>query len=225
MQFCCYFTQLARNLLKRDLTIYLLVDRLLNMNVKQDKNVEGAILDVAQALVQKHGYNAFSYRDLAHEVGVKTSSIHYYFPSKADLGIAIMRRYTEQLQQTLIAFDAGTDNPRLKLERFMEIFADTFRADSRLCLGGMLATDFMTLTDSMRAEVKAFFTTAETWLAGVLEAGRVAKVFQYHDSPEALAKTIVATLEGALIAARAFEDEKRLTDASVWLQTSLTKRE
>jgi len=90
----------------------------------------------------------------------------------------------------------------------------------------MLATDFTTLTDAMQAEVKAFFTTAETWLAGVLEAGRVAKVFQFHDSPEALAQTIVATLEGALISARAFEDEKRLTDAAVWLQTSLaTKKE
>lgn len=196
------------------------------MNVKQDKNVERAILDVAQALVQKHGYNAFSYRDLAHKVGVKTSSIHYYFPAKADLGRAIMRRYTEQLQQTLSAFDAGTDNPRLKLEHFVEIFTATFRTDGRLCLGGMLATDFTTLTDAMQAEVKAFFTTAETWLAGVLEAGRVAKVFQFHDSPEALAQTIVATLEGALISARAFEDEKRLTDAAVWLQTSLaTKKE
>lgn len=194
------------------------------MNVKQDKTVERAILDVAQALVQRHGYNAFSYRDLAHQVGVKTSSIHYYFPSKADLGRALMRRYTEQLQQTLVALDTGTDNPRLKLERFATLFADTFRAGGQLCLGGMLATDFMTLPDSMQAEVKAFFTTAEAWLTGVLEAGRVAHVFQFHSSPEALAKTIVATLEGALIAARAFEDEKRLTDTATWLQTALTVR-
>jgi TetR/AcrR family transcriptional repressor of nem operon len=193
------------------------------MNAKQDKTVELAILDVAQELVQRNGYNAFSYRDLSNRVGVKTSSIHYYFPSKADLGRVLVQRYTEQLKQVLAAIDAATDNPCHKLERLAGIFSDTFRADGRLCLGGMLATDFMTLPETIQTEVRVFFTSAETWLTQVLEAGRSANAFQFHGSPEALAKTYIATLEGALIAARAFNDERRLTDAATWLQMMLTE--
>ncbi len=36
-------------------------------------------------LIRTRGCNGFSYRDLAEHVGVKTSSIHYYFPGKDDL--------------------------------------------------------------------------------------------------------------------------------------------
>jgi len=43
------------------------------------------ILTVAEGLIQSQGYNTFSYRDIANQVGVKTSSIHYHFPTKADL--------------------------------------------------------------------------------------------------------------------------------------------
>ena len=46
-----------------------------------DKNtVREQLLDHAQILLMTRGYNGFSYRDLSTLVGVKTSSIHYYFP-------------------------------------------------------------------------------------------------------------------------------------------------
>ena len=40
------------------------------------------ILDLAQSLIQTRGYNAMSYRHLADEIGIKTSSIHYTSPQK-----------------------------------------------------------------------------------------------------------------------------------------------
>jgi AcrR family transcriptional regulator len=53
------------------------------------------IMDTAQAMVQAKGYNALSFRELAKAVGIKSASIHYYFPTKGDLGAALARRYTE----------------------------------------------------------------------------------------------------------------------------------
>ena len=49
-------------------------------------NMATHILDVAQQLIQTRGYNAFSYADIASQVGIRTATIHYYFPTKADLG-------------------------------------------------------------------------------------------------------------------------------------------
>ncbi|HJT14927.1 MAG TPA: helix-turn-helix domain-containing protein, partial [Dongiaceae bacterium] len=51
------------------------------------------ILDVAQGLIQQRGYNGFSYRDIADEVGIRAPTIHYYFPAKADLAAALVDRY------------------------------------------------------------------------------------------------------------------------------------
>ncbi|EQD50561.1 transcriptional regulator, TetR family, partial [mine drainage metagenome] len=48
------------------------------------KNMEEKIIDVAQQLVQSRGFNAFSYRDLADRISIRTASIHYYFPKKDD---------------------------------------------------------------------------------------------------------------------------------------------
>ena len=42
------------------------------------------ILDVAEHFTQSLGFNAFSYKDIQENVGIKTSSIHYYFPTKTD---------------------------------------------------------------------------------------------------------------------------------------------
>jgi len=44
------------------------------------------ILDIAQDLIQRRGFNAFSYHDIAAPMGIRKASIHYHFPSKADLG-------------------------------------------------------------------------------------------------------------------------------------------
>ena len=37
-------------------------------------------LNLAETLVRTRGYNGFSYRDLAEQIGIKTASIHYRFP-------------------------------------------------------------------------------------------------------------------------------------------------
>ena len=44
---------------------------------------------------QAHGYGAMNFRDLGAEVGIKTVSIYHHFPSKADLGAAVAKRYWE----------------------------------------------------------------------------------------------------------------------------------
>ena len=52
------------------------------------------ILDVAERLVQSRGYNGFSYADVAAELGITKASLHYHFAGKAELGEALIARYT-----------------------------------------------------------------------------------------------------------------------------------
>jgi TetR/AcrR family transcriptional regulator, transcriptional repressor for nem operon len=40
---------------------------------------------LAQAIVQRSGLRELSFRQLAEQTGVKSSSVHYYFPEKHDL--------------------------------------------------------------------------------------------------------------------------------------------
>lgn len=180
------------------------------------------LMDVAQSLVQTRGYNAMSYRDLADEVGIKTSSIHYYFPTKEDLGNALLVRYRTAFKGVIAMIDAEVTDPKLKLERYVDLFVDTART-GKICLGGMFATDSSTLPASMQEEIKRFYAENEAWLAGVCKQGRDAGKFSFDGPPRIKAEILFSMLEGVLIAARLFKEERRLLSAGEWILSSLTK--
>ena len=50
------------------------------------------IIRIGNELVRSVGYNAFSYADIAKALNIKNAAIHYYFPSKSDLGVEIIER-------------------------------------------------------------------------------------------------------------------------------------
>jgi TetR/AcrR family transcriptional regulator, transcriptional repressor for nem operon len=55
--------------------------------------IRDAILSSAEARMGRDGFHGFSFRDLAADVGIKSASVHYHFPTKADLGVRLMRNY------------------------------------------------------------------------------------------------------------------------------------
>lgn len=168
------------------------------------------ILDVAQELAQTRGYNAFSYADVAAQVGIRTASIHYYFPSKGDLGRALIRRYQKAMEAGLTQIDRMTEDPRQKLRSYSEMFLQgTMLNGERMCLAGILAADILTLPSEIREEVQAWFRLNELWLAGVLDAGRMRKLLRFTGSPEIEARLLLASLEGVLLVARTKGDVER----------------
>ena len=52
---------------------------------------EQAILKITEEMVRRGGYNGFSFREIAKQVGIKSSSVHYHFPTKEDLGVAVAK--------------------------------------------------------------------------------------------------------------------------------------
>ena len=102
------------------------------------------ILDVAERLVQVRGFNGFSYADVAAELGITKAALHYHFASKAELGEALITRYTDRFVDALEAIDAGTAERAAKLDAYADLYADVLR-DERMCLCGMLAAEYQTL--------------------------------------------------------------------------------
>lgn len=174
------------------------------------------ILDVAENLIQTQGYNAFSYKDVSAIVGVKTSSIHYYFPTKADLGKAIVKKHIDSLCEEL---EHLIENKNLsckkKLERFIDgIITKTYLDKQKMCLGGMLASDILTLPDIIKKEVRIFFTRLEDWISRLLRESIEKKEFQLERKAiKSETLFIFSLIEGALLLARLFQDEGHLTVA------------
>ncbi len=169
------------------------------------------IMNTATVLLQKHGFNAFSYSDISKLIGIKTASIHYHYPSKYDLGKSVMEKYRLMHKAALKKIDAESNSPLKKLQDFADLFSCTMGIDYRMCPCGMLTTDISTLPDSIKIEVQGFYIDSETWLASTLKEGLENEVLKFDMSPGDCAKTLFASFEGAMLSARAFEDKNRLT--------------
>jgi TetR/AcrR family transcriptional regulator, transcriptional repressor for nem operon len=178
------------------------------------------ILDVAERLVQTRGFNGFSYADIAEALDVTKASLHYHFPSKADLGRRLIERYQQTFLAVLKGIDATGAAPREKLKRYARIYADVLR-DNRMCLCGMLASDYATLPKAMKEDVKHFFDENEQWLVAVLEQGRKSGALEFKGSPLDLARIIVGSLEGAMMLARSYGEPARFDTAAERLIGSL----
>jgi TetR/AcrR family transcriptional regulator, transcriptional repressor for nem operon len=177
------------------------------------------ILDTAERLVQVRGFNAFSYADIAATLGITKASLHYHFPSKAELGRALIERYAGRFGDALAEIDAAGGDASAKLAAYAEIYAGVLR-DHRMCLCGMLAADYDTLPEPMRAAVVSFFDRNEAWLVAVLAQGEREGSLRLQGSERDAAQAIVSGLEGAMLIARPYEDVSRFESAATRLLRS-----
>ena len=73
-------------------------------------------------------------------------SNRHRFPTKGDLGEALIENEREVFARNLAQLDAVEKDPRRRLERFIQLFqSTTIGCDNRMCLGAMLAVEQETL--------------------------------------------------------------------------------
>ena len=184
------------------------------MGAVKDASTVERILDVAQRLVQSRGFNGFSYADIAAELGIRKASLHYHYPTKDQLGRALMARYRERFRGALAGIEAATSDARLRLRRYAKLYLSVLRNEDRMCLCGMLAADFTTLARPVRDEVRRFFDDNEAWLSGVLESGRKAGTLAFKGAAPARALALVSGLEGAMLVARSTSGARRFEETA-----------
>jgi TetR/AcrR family transcriptional repressor of nem operon len=181
------------------------------------------ILDIAEQLVQSRGYNGFSYADIAGELGITKASLHYHFASKAELGEALIERYSANFAEALERIDSTCPGARAKLNAYAGLYADVLRED-RMCLCGMLAAEYQTLPARMHGSVIRFLDHNVTWLADVLAEGQSDGELSFDGSPADAAQTVLSTLQGAMLVARPYGELARFQAATARTIDSLTKK-
>lgn len=165
------------------------------------------ILQLAQDLLQKRGYNAFSYQDLSDELKIKKASIHHHFPSKEDLG-------TEVLEAAVERFHAWTKSlspslsPVEKLQLYIEGSTTLGKGGDRICLSGITNAEWNTLPKKMKAAAMVLTRERRAWVAATIAAGQKSGDFKTSASAEDLALLLASSFQGALQLARVQADPK-----------------
>ncbi|MGY4313531.1 TetR/AcrR family transcriptional regulator [Bradyrhizobium sp. JR3.5] len=161
-----------------------------------------AILAAAKRTAQARGYSGLNFRDLADEVGIKAASIYHHFPSKADLGVAVARRYWEDTAAQLEAMLAEATDPVRCLRRYPEVFRKALESNNRMCLCSFMSAEVDDLPDAVKQEVQTFADVNVAWLSKLLVAARLVN----SRKSEQRARAIFAAIAGAQLVARSRSD-------------------
>ena len=161
------------------------------------------ILNAAEELLQRRGFNAFSYQHIAVQLGIRNAAIHYHFPSKEDLGVALVRRFRQTFRDW--AEEIARDEPDAwaRLRGFFQIYIAYLLAEQmRICPVGVLGSEFEAIPEPMRQEARLLLRENYEFLIDTLSLGREQGTLCYQGDPRAKAVEIGAVIQGALQIAR-----------------------
>ena len=160
------------------------------------------ILAAARKVAQARGYGGLNFRDVAEDVGIKAASMYHHFPTKADLGAAVARRYWEDSAAVLEAMSAEEPDPIRALRRYPETFRWALANQNRMCLCSFMAAEYDDLPEPVKKEVQAFADVNVAWLKKTLSKAGVVKPRE----SERRARAIYAAVAGAQLMARSRAD-------------------
>ncbi|HMV69589.1 MAG TPA: TetR/AcrR family transcriptional regulator [Myxococcota bacterium] len=159
------------------------------------------ILAIADRHLMRHGYHAFSFADIASEIGVKTAAVHYHFPTKPDLVITVIQAYARRFEAWSASVAAAPAADRLC--GYFEI-GRLVAADGRVCPLSMITAQQDAVPAEVVAEVKRLQAPILAFYASSLEEARVAGQVQFLGRAEDEALLVACALVGAQLLARVF---------------------
>ena len=159
------------------------------------------LMDLAEVYIRNAGYGGFSFRALAAEIGIKSASVHHHFPTKSMMTAAVARRYGDRFFAAVARRPDETANDAIAVYR--SAFKAVIDRDGLMCLFGVLGAEAGGLAPEVAEEIVSFFRRCVDDLSGRLSG------------PDARARAFqtIATLEGGMLLARAYQNREAFDQA------------
>ena len=179
------------------------------MSIKSNSNnTKMQALDVARGYLQTVGYGGFSFQTIADSLGIKKASLHYYFASKEDMGIALLKEYEDNHKAW--AQKVALLPSRVKLEKMVKGFKSLSSKNHMICPIGSFITEFQAATPKMKKKIKQFHFIVRDWLVETMEQGKKEGTIKKSLDTQVAADLFLATLQGSVQVARIRGEEASL---------------
>jgi AcrR family transcriptional regulator len=188
------------------------------------EGVRRRILDAAAQAFQSHGYHSTSTHDLVRAARVTGGALHHHFPTKKELGLAVIReRVAQSVEETWIG-------PVQSAATAMEGILDAFELiaagiDKRKAVLGCplnnLATELSLADPDFRAAVHDIYEKWQATIAQKLRLDRTAGALRERLDPDMFATFLIASYSGAISLAKVRQDSAPLRECARQLVTAL----
>ncbi|MBD0743796.1 TetR/AcrR family transcriptional regulator [Streptomyces sp. CBMA152] len=158
------------------------------------------LIEATRELLWERGYVGTSPKAIQQQAGAGQGSMYHHFAGKPDLALAAIRRTAEELRA---AAEAQLETEGTAYERIRGYLLRE-RDVLRGCPVGRLTMDpDIIASDELRAPVTEMIDWLRGRLAQIVQEGVDAGEFTTSLVPEEIAATVVATLQGGYVLARA----------------------
>jgi AcrR family transcriptional regulator len=168
-----------------------------------DKTTRDHIIEAADHLFYRQGYEHTSFSDIADDVQISRGNFYYHFKTKDEILGAVIEERLAYTQQMLDRWDAEGKDPAGRIRSFIHMLVAN-RADIKRygCPVGTLCTELAKLNHASQDDASNLFTLFRVWLRRQFAAlGRAQEA-------DALAMHLLARSQGVAMLANAFHDEK-----------------
>ena len=180
------------------------------------------ILEVAQELFNIKGFNATTISDLVEATGMQKGSLYFHFNGKDDIAKAVFDLASEQFMDFLDrALDA--DDPAGSIDNFFHCALDKHLATGFVggCIFGNTALEMSDSDPDFARNIEKVFDAWIGKITIVVKAAQDRKQIRDDIPGDALARQIVATIEGGIMISRLKKDERPMRECLEILRTTL----
>ncbi|MGW5607651.1 TetR/AcrR family transcriptional regulator [Streptomyces sp. NPDC003753] len=158
------------------------------------------LIESTRELLWERGYVGTSPKAILERAGAGQGSMYHHFKGKPDLALAAIRRTAEEMRATAGGVLDGPGTPYERIEAYLRRERDVLRG----CPIGRLTMDpDVVASDELRAPVDETIDWLREQLAGIVEEGKEQGQFGQSLDAEEIAATILATVQGGYVLARA----------------------
>ena len=168
-----------------------------------DKTTRENIVEAADHLFYRRGYEHTSFSDIADDVRISRGNFYYHFKTKDEILDAVIDVRLANTAKMLEQWERAGKDPADRIRSFIHMLVAN-RADIKRygCPVGTLCTELAKLNHGSQGDANKLFTLFRTWLRRQFtELGRA------HDA-DALAMHLLARSQGVATLANAFRDDK-----------------
>lgn len=183
-----------------------------------DKTTREQIVEAADQLFYRHGYEHTSFSDIADAVQISRGNFYYHFKTKDEILDAVINVRLTKTRKMLEQWEIDGETPKDRILSFIHILIMNRAKIKRYgCPVGSLCTELAKLNHTSQAEANELFTLFRTWLRRQFTLlGRKA------DADE-LAMHLLVLSQGVATLSNAFHDEKFIRQEvkrmEEWLET------
>lgn len=168
-----------------------------------DQTTRDHIVEAADRLFYRHGYEHTSFSDIADVVQISRGNFYYHFKTKDEILDAVIDARVADTRKMLEQWEIEGKQPADRIRSFIHILIAN-RADIKRygCPVGTLCTELAKLSHASQGEANKLFTLFRTWLR------RQFTLLGHEADADALAMHLLARSQGVATLANAFHDEK-----------------